>query len=314
MSYISFIIPCYNSEKTIEKVVNDIEELSTKKGWDYEVILINDSSKDNTFSVIKKICDNNKKVTGINMARNFGQHAALMAGFNQCVGDVVVCLDDDGQTPPSEAYKLIDATEKYDVAFASYREKKHSWFRNFGSGVNSLMLESMLNKPKELKVTSYFAAKKFVIDEIKKYKNAFPYVTGLLLRTTNNIGNVEVEHKEREVGQSGYSFKKLISLWSNGLTAFSVKPLRISTYLGLMSAVLGVIYAIWAIINRIKNPAVPLGWTTIIVILLFLGGMILFVLGMIGEYIGRIYISLNSSPQYVIKEIVKTETVIDDNK
>lgn len=303
---ISFIIPCYNSEKTIENVVNDIISLSDSiEDWDYEIVLINDCSRDNTFSVIRSICERNKKVIGVDMAKNFGQHAALMAGFNQCHGEMVVCLDDDGQTPPSEAYKLIDGLKKWDVVFASYKEKKHSRFRNFGSNVNSLMLESMVDKPKELKVTSYFATKRYVIEEIKKYTNAFPYVTGLLLRTTNKIGNVEVEHREREVGISGYSFRKLINLWLNGLTAFSVKPLRISSYLGLTTAGLGIVYAIWAICNKITNPDVPLGWTTLIIVLLFIGGMVLFVLGMIGEYIGRIYISLNNSPQYVIREIIK---------
>lgn len=307
---ISFVIPCYCSEKTIESVVSDIETLSKEHTScsDYEVILVNDCSKDGTFDVIRKLCEKDNRIIGIDMAKNFGQHAALMAGFNQCKGDVVVCLDDDGQTPPSQAYKLIDALDKWDVVFASYAEKKHSAFRNFGSSVNSAMLEYMLEKPKELKVTSYFAAKRYVIDEIKKYTNAFPYVTGLLLRTTNKIGNVEVEHRSREVGTSGYSFKKLLALWINGFTAFSVKPLRISSYLGLVASCFGLIYAVWAIINKFINPDVPLGWTTMIVVSLILGGMILFVLGMIGEYIGRIYISLNNSPQYVMREIIGNNT------
>ena len=306
MEKISFVIPCYNSEKTIGTVVADINRVIKDDGrYEYEVILVNDGSRDNTYQTIKNICGDNTNAIGIDMARNFGQHAAIMAGFNQATGDIVVCLDDDGQTPPCEAFKLIDGLDKWDVVFASYKEKKHSKFRNFGSQVNSWMLESMLSKPKHLKVTSYFATKRYVIDEVIKYTGSFPYVTGLLLRTTNSIGNVEVNHRERAVGQSGYSLRKLIALWTNGLTAFSVKPLRIASYLGIIAAVLGVLYAIWALINRMVRPDVPLGWTTIIVLLLILGGMILFVLGMIGEYIGRIYISMNSSPQYVIREKIK---------
>ena len=309
MSLVSFVIPCYNSENTIKNVVEDIEKLTEQRPEcsEYEIVLVNDGSKDQTFSVIRDICKNNPCVIGIDMSRNFGQHAALMAGLNQCAGDIVVCLDDDGQTPPAEAYKLIEGLNQWDVVFASYREKKHSTFRRVGSRINSLMLESMLDKPSDLMVTSYFAAKRYVIDEMIKYTNAFPYVTGLLLRTTNKIGNVEIEHRERAVGTSGYSLRKLVSLLSNGLTAFSVKPLRISSYLGIGAIAFGLIYSVWAIYNKLVNPLAPLGWTTMIIIMLVLGGLILFTLGMIGEYIGRIYISLNSSPQYVLREVIKND-------
>ena len=303
MSFISFVIPCYRSEKTIEKVIEEIRLTMSKHNDDFEIILTNDASPDNTLGKIRELADKYDNVTGIDMAKNFGQHAGLMAGMRESKGDIVVFLDDDCQTPADECYKLIDKlNEGYDVVYASYPEKKHSGFRNFGSLVNKKMTEYLLEKPKDLYISSYFAARRYVVDEMIKYANPYPYVIGLVLRTTGNITNVPVNHREREEGRSGYTFGKLMALWINGFTAFSVKPLRIATYMGLISAFFGLLYAIYAVINKFINPAAPLGWTSMIIILLVLGGMILAVLGLIGEYIGRIYISMNNSPQYVIRE------------
>ena len=169
-----------------------------------------------------------------------------------------------------------------------------------------MMTEQMLGKPKELYVSSYFAAKRFVVDEMLKYQNCYPYVIGLVLRTTKNICNVSVNHRAREVGESGYSFKKLINLWMNGFTSFSVKPLRMATYAGLAVVLFGFLFFIWTVINYFTNPLVPVGWSSTVALILAVGGMILVVLGMIGEYIGRIYISINNSPQYVIREVVES--------
>jgi len=305
MSFISFVIPCYKSESTIENVVSDICSLMNNHSEDsFEIILVNDCSPDNTFSVIEKIATIHKEVIGIDMAKNLGQHSALMAGLRFSNGDYVVCMDDDGQTPPGEAYKLINGLLTWDVVYANYTEKQHSGFRNFGSKVNGKMLEIMCDKPKNLYVSSYFAARRFIVDKICEYTGPFPYVMGLVLRSTNRIGSVEVTHRERENGSSGYTMKKLLALWINGLTAFSVKPLRIATAMVCFSAVLGILYGIWAIYNKITNPQAPVGWTTMVVILLILGGLILFVLGMIGEYIGRMYISMNNSPQYIVRRII----------
>ena len=303
---VSFVIPCYRSERTLESVVDEIrnkmKELSQE---DYEIILVNDCSPDNTFAVIKKLCAGDKRIIGINHARNFGQHAALMAGYHFVSGDVVVCLDDDGQTPANEVDKLLAKIfEGYDVVYAEYEHKKHSGFRNWGSHVNRLMTEVMLDKPKELYISSYFAARRYVVDAMLDYKGAYPYVIGLILRTTRNIGNVKVNHRERKEGVSGYTLKKLIALWMNGFTAFSILPLRLASYGGAICAFLGFIYAIYVIIRKMVDPNRILGWSSTISIILIMGGLILLVLGLIGEYIGRIYLNLNNSPQYVIKEVV----------
>lgn len=313
MDKLSFIIPCYRSAKTIGKVVEEIEATVSKRPeFDYEIILVNDSSPDNVFDVITNLASTNKHIKGIDLAKNFGQHSALITGFRYVTGSIVVCLDDDGQTPASEMFKLIDKmNEGYDVVFAKYGEKKHSFFRNFGSKVNDFMARWLIDKPKELKIMSYFCCQRFVADEIIKYDNPYPYISGLLLRTSNKIANVEVHHRDRLEGTSGYTFSKLISLWVNGFTAFSVKPLRISVAIGVIIACIGFLYGIYIVINKIfLHPEAPLGYSSTMAILLLIGGVIMLILGLIGEYIGRIYISINNSPQSVIRRTVN----IDEKK
>ena len=307
MSKISFVIPCYRSEKTIGTVVEEIRK--TMRGREYEIILVNDCSPDGTISAIKALAAADKRITGVDLARNFGQHAALMAGFRQVTGDVVVCLDDDGQTPADEVDRLLaKIDEGYDAVYASYEDKKHSGFRNFGSRLNKKMTEIMLGKPKELYISSYFAVKRFVMEEMLRYEGCYPYVIGLVLRSTRNICNVPIKHREREVGVSGYTLAKLISLWMNGFTSFSVKPLRLANYVGCISALCGFIYMIVIIIRHFAVGSAPLGWSSTTALLLLIGGIILVVLGMMGEYIGRIYMCINATPQYIVKEIYRKET------
>lgn len=309
MSLISFVIPCYRSEHTLRKVVDEIKNtMSGMNNHEYEIILVNDCSPDNTWATIQDIVKENRNVTGINFAKNFGQHSGLMAGIRETKGDYVVCLDDDGQTPADEVGKLLEKlNEGYDAVYASYAKKKHSAFRNFGTFMNEKMAEKLLGKPKELFVSSYFAVKRFVADDMLRYENSYPYVIGLVLRATRNIANVEVTHRSREVGTSGYTFSKLMGLWINGFTAFSVKPLRIATGMGAFFAVVGFLYALYTIIKKFVVPDVPLGYSALMTAVLIIGGMVMLMLGLIGEYIGRIYLCLNNTPQYVIKEKIKHE-------
>ena len=308
---VSFVIPCYRSEQTLESVINEIDETMAKQGgYDYEIILVNDGSPDNTWDKIREIAGKrtDNKVLGINFAKNFGQHAALMAGLKATKGDYVVCLDDDGQTPADEVDKLLNALEDgADVAYARYERKQHSFFRNFGTFMNETMATIMLGKPKELYVSSYFAARKFVVDEMIKYEGSYPYVIGLVLRTTKNIVNVDVKHRRREGGESGYSFAKLFALWINGFTAFSIKPLRIATFVGTVFAILGFLYGIYTIIKKFVYPIAPMGYAALMSAVIFMGGMLMLMLGMVGEYVGRLYISQNKNPQYVIRETTKDD-------
>lgn len=305
---VSFVIPCYNSSKMIEKVVEEIE--TTMAGltrYNYEIILVNDCSPDETFHVIERICRKNDKVCGIDLAKNFGQHGALMAGFHHIKGDILVCLDDDGQTPANEVSRLLEKIEAGDdVVYAAYAHKKHSLFRNFGSYINEKMAQFLLGKPKELYVSSYFAARRFVVEEMIKYENAYPYVIGLVLRTTKRISNVEVNHRMRTEGSSGYTFGKLLALWFNGFTAFSTKPLRIATISGFLFACGGFSYGIYTIVKKFVVPDVPIGFSSLMSALMFIGGMVLLMMGLVGEYIGRMYICMNNAPQFVIREKIES--------
>ena len=303
---VSFVIPCYRSAKTIGGVIAEIDDImGTMKEYSHEIILVNDCSPDDTFEVIRDICAGRKDITGVNLARNFGQHAALMAGFHYVHGDYFVCLDDDGHTPANQVGRLLQALENgYDAVYARYEHKQHSFFRNFGSKINDWMARVMLGKPKELYLSSYFAVKRFIVDEMLRYMNPYPYVIGLVLRATNNITNVAVDHREREIGTSGYTIGKLFALWFNGFTAFSIKPLRVATFIGGFSAVVGFLYGIYTIIKKLINPNVVIGFSSLMSAIVFFGGIMMLMLGIIGEYIGRIYISMNNSPQYVVRECI----------
>ncbi len=309
---VSFVIPCYRSQATLPDVVEEIQETMDKvKKYDYEIILVNDSSPDQTFDTIKRLCQEKEHITGIDLARNFGQHSALMAGFHYVKGDIVICLDDDGQTPANEADKLLEKLEEgADVVYAKYQHKHHSGFRNWGSHVNELMTRVMLGKPKELYLSSYFAARRFVVEEMIRYEYAYPYVIGLVLRTTKNIVNVEVEHRDRQAGTSGYTMGKLLSLWFNGFTAFSVKPLRIATVTGAGCAFVGFLYGIYTIIKKLflNPPGLVTGFSALMSVLVFMGGMLMLMMGLVGEYMGRMYISMNNSPQFVIREMTGERT------
>jgi len=303
---ISFVIPCYCSSVTLPEVEREIRVVMEQRATKWELILVNDCSPDNgeTMRIIRQMSAENDNIIGIDLARNFGQHAAIMAGFRKVSGEIVVCLDDDGQTPADEVGKLLDKIEEgYDAVYARYAQKMHSLFRNFGSSVNETMAEWLLGKPKDLYVSSYFAIRRFVVDEIVRYRNPYPYVIGLVLRTTKSICNVDINHRERQQGSSGYTLKKLFGLWFNGFTSFSVKPLRLATTSGVILALLGFVYAVFTVVNKVVNPATPAGWSSTICALMIIGGMLMVMLGLVGEYIGRIYISMNDAPQYVIREV-----------
>ena len=299
---ISFVIPCYGSENTISQVLDDIVSTVKDKN-DYEIICIDDCSKDNLLGVLKAYSNKNFNIKVISFSKNFGQHNAILCGFRHVSGDIIVCLDDDGQTDPKVCYKLINALDdNTDIVFAKYTNIHQNQFRIFGSYINKLMSEWLLGMPKDIITNSYFACKRYIIDEIIKYNNPYTFLSGLFFRTTNSVKNVCIEHHDRVNGYSGYNLLKLISLWMNGFTAFSVKPLRIASFLGGIIAFLGFVFGIYQIAQKVANPMRPMGYSSLMCTILFVGGMIMLMLGLIGEYIGRIYICINNSPQYVIKE------------
>ncbi len=316
MCKLSYVIPCYRSEHTIRDVVAEIMTTSDKLDIkNYEIILVCDSSPDNVWNIIEDLSREYNNINGILFSKNFGQHAALLAGYAASKGEIVVSLDDDGQTPIDELGKLLDELSKgYDVVYAYYEEIKQTVFRRFGSWMAAKMSEIMLGAQKGSRGSSFYVARRFVIEEMIRYDNAYPYLGGLVLRTTHNISSVMTHHRERLSGTSGYSFISLLKLWINGFTAFSVMPLRVGVFTGAFFSVVGILFAISVIIRKIINPEMAAGWASTISVILVVGGLLLAMLGLVGEYVGRIYICINKSPQYVVKKRTEENTDAFDGK
>lgn len=306
---LSFVIPCYNSEKMIRGVIERIvKTVEMDHRFDYEIICVNDSSSDNTFKVLKESAKENKRIKVISLSKNYGQHAALMAGFHQVTGDYVICLDDDGQNSPEDMFKLIDKLlEGYDLVSAKFVNEKRKFIRKIGTKISLGMSSYLIGKPKEIDLNSYFVFRRYIVEYIIQYNNPYPFVLGQILQVTRNMANVELPRPERESGASGYSLKKLISLWMNGFTAFSEKPLVIAGYIGVFSAFAGFVMAVIIIIRKLITPQMPAGYASTISCLLLMGGLILFFCGLLGEYIGRIYISINNVPQFAIRDKINIE-------
>ena len=311
---VSFVIPCYRSEKTIERVYEEIiHVIKQREGILYEIIAVNDCSPDKVLSVLIALASKDSNFKVIDCAKNMGKHAALMAGFRYTTGDYVVCVDDDYQCPVDRLWDLLSPLDEgYDVSMAQYGKKKQSKFKNFGSRMNDWMMTYMIGKPKDFQFANFSAMKAFVDKEIIKYDNPYSYVNGLILRSTNKIVNVKMEERSRLEGTGGYTFKKSIALWINGFTAFSIIPVRIATYMGLIFSLFGFILGIIMIVRKFVSPFLGLGNGLVIAVIVFVGGILMVLMGILGEYVGRIYISINNSPQYVIRDTWNIEK--EENK
>lgn len=306
----SFVIPCYDSSESIRHVVElTMEEMEKMNRREFEFVLVNDySSSTKTMPVLKKLAEEYPCVTVLNLAKNAGQHNAIMAGLNYAKGDILIGMDDDMQTHPSQLPYLFEELEKgYDIVYGYYPEKKHSAFRNFGSWVNYISVRILIGKPKELKTSSYWVARKFVRDSVIEYQAPYAYIQGLFLRTTRNISCIPIQHFQREEGESNYTFKRLLKLWSN-IIGFSITPLRLTEYCGFGLSLLSIIAAVVVLIRKILNPAMALGWPSLMIVICFFSGIQLMFLGLIGEYIGRMFLGLNRQPQYVIREVIRQES------
>ena len=299
-----------NSNKILEKAQEgeskEMDQLIGEnyflRGW-LEFVLVNDCSPDGgkTIQVLRKMAAEHRDVKVIDLARNSGQHNALMAALRHADGDVIIGMDDDGQTHPSQLGKLFETFDQgYDLVYGYYPEKKHNWFRNLGSKFNDLTINMMINKPKDVRTSSYFLVRKFVRDYAIQYKGSYTYLLGLFMRCTQNIASVPIRHFEREVGESGYTLGQLIRLWSSVL-GFSVIPLRMASIAGFFFAGVGFIMAIVVFLMKFMRPDMSMGWPSLMCAITFFFGLNFMFLGMIGEYLGRMFLGMNREPQYVIK-------------
>lgn len=316
----SIIVPCYNSALTIRKVVELTSlELNKLNKNQYEFILVDDHSPDGgkTLCELKALANEYSYVKVVSLAQNSGQHNAVMAGLNIASGDVLIAMDDDLQTHPSQLPKLFEEFDKgFDIVYGYYPEKKQSPFRNFGSYINYMSVRILIGKPKDMKTSSFWIIRKFVRDYIIQYKSPYTHLQGLFLRTTRNISCVPVEHFEREHGKSNYTLKKLMQLWSN-IMGYSIVPLRLAKYCGIFLSFGGLLGALYIFIRKLLVPATAVGWSSVMVAILFFSGIIMLFMGVIGEYIGRMFLGMNHEPQYVIREVYSQQSkaaVIEEDK
>ncbi|MBD0296038.1 MAG: glycosyltransferase family 2 protein [Bacteroidota bacterium] len=299
---LSIVIPVYNSEVTIEPLVNSL--LYVLEQYDLEIILVNDASKDRSEAICENIARSNSRVKFISLRRNSGEHNAVICGLNYCTGKYVAIIDDDFQNPPSEIIALLNKAKKYnyDVVYANYKNKQHSFFRNLCSSINNICATHLINKPPGLYLSSFKVISKEIIDDIISYKGPFPYIDALILRCTSNIGSQTVMHHNRIHGKSNYTLKKLLSLYLNIVINFSYRPLRIVTIFGLIISLFSFIMSLNVLYEKFFLRNLTPGWTFISILLLFSIGATFVVIGLMGEYLGKILMAVNNSPQYTIKK------------
>jgi glycosyltransferase involved in cell wall biosynthesis len=297
---LSVIIPVYNSEKTIgflvEKLQNTLAEIR------FEIVLVNDGSRDGSERVGMQLAETYANVRFISLRRNYGEFNAVMCGLNWAYGDYSVMIDDDFQNPPEEILKLIEVAERgdYDVVYTYYAKKQHSVSRNLGSKLVNWITSYLLNKPKDLYLSSFKLIRKEVVQEVIKYQGPYPYIDGLVFRITKNIGTVQVAHLKREEGISNYTWRKLISLFLNILFCYSSLPIRLFMPIGLGMFMLGFLLLGFLTIQWVTGPD-PKGWQVVTATFILIGGIQCTLLSVLGEYIGKSFMAQSGQPQYVIK-------------
>lgn len=303
---VSIVVPAYRSELCLEALHERVSSVCRGAGESYELILVNDCSPDNTWSVIEQLSARDASVVGINLRKNFGQDNAIMAGLNAARGQCVVIMDDDLQHDPADIPALLSKLrEGYDVVYASYAKEHQALWKNAGSWFNGKVAEIVLNKPREVYLSPYKVIAGAVVAEIVRYRGPYPYVDGLLFRTTSRMTQITVQHHARYSGESSYTFFKSVAVWARLSTNFSVVPLRFATVLGAIIAVVGFVIAAIFFSLRLMHPEIgnlAVGWASLAVSVLVLGGLQLVTLGVMGEYIGRMHLNLNNRPQYIVRE------------
>lgn len=310
MNKVSIVIGLYNSEKTIQNVIDEITLVfSTQKKYTYEIILVDDYSPDGVYELVKKIAKEDQRIKVLHLSKNVGQTNAVMEGYRYAQGDYIVEMDDDMQMPAATILDMLHMLEEgnYDVVFARYPEQKESAFRRFGSKVNNKMTEIMLGKPRDIRINSFFVMRQFVAQEMIKYANNFPYLYGIIFAITKNVANLDVDHRERTNGKSNYTFRKLFGLWLNGFLNFSVQPLRFAVRLGATITIVSFIIAVILIIQRLFGDTQAIGWTSTIVVIIFFSGVQLLGIGLLGEYLGRLYLSASKLPRATVRETINCD-------
>lgn len=298
----SVVIPVYNSENSLAELISRIIKVLTPISENFEIILVDDGSYDNSWSVLKNLSQKDNRIKGFRLMRNFGQHNALICGFNHATGENIITLDDDLQNPPEEIPKLITKkkTGGFDVVYGEYISKKHSIFRNLGSGFIQFLYKRIFKVKKNF--TTFRIISGTVIRNVVNYKSSFVFIDGLIAYITRNIGYADVEHKKRTAGSSNYNPAKLLKLSFNMLTNFTIFPLQFTSFLGFIFAIAGFVLGIYFLIRKLFFDISVPGYASLIITIAVFSGVQLISLGLIGEYLGRIHLNINQHPQFIIKE------------
>lgn len=301
---LSVIIPIYNAAASIAELVHQLKIVL--RDISHEIIMVNDGSTDATDGIAKQLAQSTPGVKLISLRKNFGEHNAVLCGLNFSEGDYSVIIDDDFQNPPEEIRKLLAEIEEgaWDVVYSKYDSKRHRFWRNAGSWLHNKIANFLMPKPKDLYLSSFKIISREIVSEIIKYKGPYPYIDGLILRVTSNIGSIKVRHSFRRNGHSNYTLKKLLRLHMNMFINFSVKPLRMFTVMGILVFLSGFTLAVYFTLTRYLVGEIP-GWTSTVVFILLFSGFQAVFLGLVGEYIGKLYLDQNKTPQWAIKRMVE---------
>ncbi len=297
---VSIVIPVYNSEQILPKLLQVTHDAML--GVSFEIILINDGSPDNSWAIIKDFSKDYPELRGICLTQNFGQDNAIMAGLSYSKGEYVVVMDDDLQHSPYDIPKLLAKCEEgYDVCYADYsHDKQQAYWKNIGSYMNNMQAELLLGKPKNIYLSPFKMINRVIVDSMLMYENSYPYIDGLIFRVTKSITQVSVEHHERYASVSNYNLRKSISVFLKHMTGFSIIPLRFASLMGFIVTLIGLLLTGYYILSYFNGNTVE-GWTTLVVLQLTIGGAILMSLGVIGEYVGRLYLVVNKRPQFIVR-------------
>jgi polyisoprenyl-phosphate glycosyltransferase len=303
MNEISIIIPIYNSQENILELGRQIFE--ALPDVNFNIVFVNDGSTDDSWKVVSELCGSKDNIIGINLRKNSGQDNAIMAGLSQADGNYIVIMDDDLQHSPYDIKKLHEkCQEGFDVCFAFFPRKKQKFWKNAGSWLNGKIAVILLEKPRHIYLSPFLVIRKEIVKEILKYKGPYPYLQGLLFQITDNVTQIPVEHHKRGNGKGHFNIIRSMGVFFKHMTSFSVVPLRLSTAIGFTVAFIGFLLSIYYTISFFILRNVVEGWTTLILTILVLGGLVLMSIGLIGEYLGRSYLSINEKPQYSIKEVL----------
>jgi len=306
---VSVVVPVYGSARILPSLVESLEPVLREAAGDaFEVILVHDDGPDDSWSVIRSLAQSRPWLRGLDLSRNAGQHNAIMAGLRFAGGDVLVTMDDDLQHDPQDIPRLIECLEAgSDVCYVQFKSRRHAAWKRLGSRFNDLVARWLLRKPAGLYLSPYRAFRKHVRDEVLRYCGPFVYLDGLILQSTARVSVIHGEHHTRRDGKSGYSLRKSISLWLQMATSFSVAPLRLASMAGIFFSLVGFLLAAALVIQKAINPATPVGWTSLIVAILIVGGIQLLALGVIGEYVGRVLLNVANRPQFVAREFLNLD-------